>query len=188
MGKIKKSVKKISSGPILKMEDVVGKIFMYRGQKVMIDSDLAELYEIPTKRLVEQVKRNIARFPDDFMSQLTKEEAEVLKSQNAASKAGRGGRRYLPYTFTEQGVAMLSSVLKSPRAVQVNIAIMRAFVKMREIASDQKAILRKIEALERASIAHDEKIKLVFGAIRELTTVSKKPGRQIGFKASAKKK
>src|SRR6266498_2471404 len=120
----------------------------------MLDRDLAELYEVSTKRLNEQVKRNLARFPADFMFQLSDEEAESLRSQNATSETGRGDRRYLPYAFTEQGVAMLSSVLNSERAIEVNIAIMRAFVQLREILSTHKDLVRKLEELEKKYDAH----------------------------------
>src|SRR6266446_8000343 len=111
----------------------------------MIDVDLAELYELPTKRFNQQVRRNLNRFPEDFMFQLTKEEADSLRSQFATSKTGRGGRRYLPYAFTEQGVAMLSSVLNSERAIEVNITIMRAFVKLRHMLESNEELARKIE-------------------------------------------
>ncbi len=131
----------------------------------MLDSELAELYQVPTKRLTEQVKRNILRFPVDFMFQLTSEEAENLRSQFATSRSGHGGRRYLPYVFTEQGVAMLSSVLNSERAVQVNIAIMRAFVKLREILATHKDLARKLEEMEKK---YDAQFKVVFDAIRQL--------------------
>lgn len=156
---------------------------MIRGQRVMIDGDLAEMYEVETRRLIEQVKRNIDRFPDDFMFQLTKEESDSLRSQFAILKSGRGQhRKYLPYVFTEQGVAMLSSVLKSKRAAQVNIAIMRAFVRIRELAATHKTILRKLDDLERKSTSHDVKIEAIFEAIKELMTVDKKPKRSIGFR------
>ena len=117
------------------------RIYLIRGHKVMLDVDLAGLYQVPTKRLNEQVRRNLKRFPEDFMFQLMNAEAEALRSQIATSKPGRGGRRYLPYAFTERGVAMLSSVLNSERAIEVNIAIMRVFVKLRQM-------------LESASIIH----------------------------------
>jgi|SRR5436309_3366853 len=110
----------------------------------MLDSDLAELYQVPTKRLNEQVRRNLTRFPAGFMFQLTKEQTEALRSQIATSKESRGGRRYAPFVFTEQGVAMLSSVLNSERAVQVNIAIMRAFVRLRELLATHKDLVRRI--------------------------------------------
>src|SRR5215208_5210566 len=119
------------------------RIYLIRGQKVMMDFDLAELYGVPTKRLNEQASRNKKRFPEDFMFQLTKEEAEALRSQSATSKTGRGGRRYLPYAFTEQGVAMLSSVLNSEQAIEVNIAIMRAFVRLRQLLETNEELNRK---------------------------------------------
>lgn len=164
------------------------KILLIRGQKVMLDEDLAELYRVSTKRLNEQVKRNIKRFPEDFMFQLTKEEVNILRyqidtsslrSQIATSK--RGGRRYLPYAFTEQGVAMLSSVLNSERAILVNIAIMRTFVKLRKTLSTHKELAHKLSQLERKIEKHDEEIKTIFAAIRQLMTPPKKPHRRIGF-------
>ena len=117
----------------LSVQLIERRIYLIRGQKVMVDEDLAELYGVPTKRLNQQVSRNRKRFPDDFMFRLTKTEAEALRLQFATSKKGRGGRRSLPYVFTEQGVAMLSSVLNSERAIEVNIMIMRAFVKLRQM-------------------------------------------------------
>lgn len=125
------------------------RIYLIRGHKVMIDVDLAELYGVPTHRLNEQVKRNRKRFPKDFMFQLTKDEAESLRSQTAISKVGRGGRRSLPYVFTEQGVAMLSSVLNSERAIEVNITIMRAFVKLRQMLESNDELNRKFAAVIR---------------------------------------
>ena len=125
--------KSSASGLPVPVQLIERRIYLIRGQKVMIDTDLAELYGVPTFRLNEAVKRNKKRFPEDFMFQLTKEEEESLTSQIAISKTGRGGRRTRPYAFTEQGVAMLSSVLKSERAIEVNIAIMRAFVKLRQV-------------------------------------------------------
>jgi hypothetical protein len=121
------------------------RIYLIRGQKVMIDSDLANLYGVPTFRLNEAIKRNRKRFPADFMFQLNKKETGVLTSQFAMSKKGRGGRRTFPYVFTEQGVAMLSSVLNSERAIQVNIAIMRAFVKLRQLLESNEQLNRKFE-------------------------------------------
>jgi phage regulator Rha-like protein len=146
-------------------EHIEQSILLIRHQKVMLDSDLAELYGVSTKRLNEQVKRNRARFPGDFMFQLTVSETEILRSQFATSKKGGGGRRYLPYAFTEQGVAMLSSVLNSERAIQVNIEIMRAFVRLRRILASHAALTRKLDALEKK---YDAQFKVVFDAIREL--------------------
>lgn len=147
----------------------------------MLDSDLAELYGVQTFRLNEQVKRNRIRFPHDFMFQLTPEEAKSLTSQFARSKRGRGGRRTLPYAFSEQGVAMLSSVLRSDRAVQVNIAIMRAFVKLRGILASHADLARKLDEMERK---YDARFKVVFDALRELMAPPSKPRRRIGFEAS----
>jgi hypothetical protein len=166
---------------------VIHKIFLIRGQKVLLDSDLAELYGVPTFRLNEQVKRNVKRFPADFMFQLTQGEFENLRSrlgasnltsQIAISSSSWGGRRHLPYAFTEQGVAMLSSVLNSERAIQVNIAIMRVFVKLRRILAAHKGLSRKLEELEKR---YDAQFKAVFDAIRQLMEAPEKSRRRIGF-------
>jgi len=143
----------------------------------MLDADLAELYGVPTKRLNEAVRRNAVRFPEDFMFQLTADEAEILRSQFATSN-GRGGRRYIPYAFTELGVAMLSSVLNSERAVLVNIAIMRAFVRLREMAASHKDVLLRLDEMEGK---YDRQFKVVFDAIRALMEPPKIPRRRIGF-------
>jgi hypothetical protein len=144
------------------------RIYLIRGHKVMIDIDLADLYQVPTKRLNEQVRRNRKRFPDDFMFQLTKAEAEALRSQFATSKSSRGGRRYLPYAFTEQGVAMLSSVLNSERAIEVNITIMHAFVKLRQMLESNEELNRKFAAVIRKLATHDKYFKVVFDELNEL--------------------
>ena len=162
-------------------ERIEGKILLMRRQKVMLDKDLAKLYGVKAIRLREQVKRNKKRFPEDFMFRLTAEEVDILVSQNAIpSKKHLGG--YLPYAFTEQGVAMLSSVLHSERSVQVNIAIMRAFVKLRQILSTHKKLAHKLEQLERKIEKHDEEIRTIFETIRQLMTPPKKPKRRIGFR------
>jgi hypothetical protein len=159
-------------------------IYILHGQKIMLDADLARLYQVPTSRLNEQVKRNRTRFPADFMFQLTAPEAASLRSQFATSNPSRGGRRHRPYAFTEQGVAMLSSVLKSGRAVQVNIAIMRAFVKLREILATHKELGQRLEELEGRFKMHDAQIREVFAAIRALLAPEPKPSnRRIGFPA-----
>lgn len=166
---------------------IAGKIFLVRGCRVMLDSDLASLYGVSTKRLNEQVKRNLKRFPEDFMFRLSKTEVESLRSQFATSKIGRGGRRYAPLVFTEQGVAMLSSVLGSERAVQVNIAIMRAFVKLREIMSTHKELANQLTRLENKVHKHDKEIRAIFKAIRLLMTPApppEKPRHLIGFHPS----
>lgn len=150
-------------------EFVERRIYIVRGVKVMIDSDLAELYQVPTKRLNEQVRRNIERFPNDFMFQLTKQETKFLRSQIATTKSdGRGGSRTLPYAFTELGVAMLSSVLKSDRAVQMNIYIMRAFVKLREIMAKDVEIGEKIQKLEKGHKENKEHIIAVASALKRM--------------------
>jgi len=163
-------------------EIIERKIYLIRGHKVMLSMDLAELYGVPVKRLNEQVKRNIKRFPDDFIFQLNYEEYKILKSQIATSRWG-GARRANPYAFTEQGVAMLSSVLNSERAIQVNIAIMRAFVKLRQVLSTHKELAHKLNELERKIEKHDVDIQSIFGAIRQLMAPPpEKPRRIIGFK------
>ena len=161
------------------------RIYLIRGQKVMLDTDLADLYGVETKALNRALKRNLDRFPDDFAFQLTSEEYEALRCQIGTSKAfqsRRGGRRYLPFAFTEQGVAMLSSVLRSPRAIQVNIAIMRAFVRLRELLLSNVDLARKLAALEGK---YDAQFKVVFDAIRRLMTPPPDPPRRrIGFNAA----
>ena len=168
----------------LAVEQVQRRILLLRGRKVMLDTDLAELYEVPTKRLNEQVRRNAARFPLDFMFQLTSDEADSLRSQFATLKTGRGRhRKYLSYAFTEQGVAMLSTVLNSERAVQVNIAIMRAFVKLREILATHRELAQKLMELERKLEGHDHQIRSIFQAIRQLMEPPAPPRQRIGFRA-----
>ena len=144
----------------------------------MLDADLAGLYGVTTKRLNERVRRNRSRFPDDFMFQLTAEEVLSLRSQIATSKQGRGGRRYAPLVFTEQGIAMLSTVLNSERAIQVNIEIMRAFVRLREMIATHRDLAPKLETLEKK---YDAQFKVVFDAIRELMTPPESKKRKIGF-------
>lgn len=166
-------------------EIVMEKIHLIRGKKVMLDEDLAELYDVETKRLNEQIKRNIARFPEDFMFQLSQKEFENLKSQIATSSWG--GRRKLPYAFTEQGVAMLSGVLHSERAIKVNIHIIRVFSQMREILASQNEILKKLEELERKDIEQDDNIILILEYIKQLEKgrqdeVEFKDRPRIGFK------
>ena len=138
----------------------------------------AELYQVETRVLVQAVKRNAQRFPHDFMCQLTAEEAQALRSQTVISNEGRGGRRYLAYAFTEHGVAMLSSVLHSPRAIQVNIAVMRAFVNLRDMLSSHRELSRKLDAMENR---YDIQFKAVFDAIRDLMRPPDKPRPKIGF-------
>lgn len=163
-------------------EVVMNKIFMLRGQKVMLDEDLAELYGLTTKRLNEQVNRNLSRFPDDFMFRLSEQEFLSLRSQNATSK--RGGRRYLPYVFTEHGVLMLSSVLNSERAIQVNIRVMRIFTKLRETLASHKELRSEIDKIKIQLMNHDKNLELVFNYLDELVEQkSLNPPRQgIGYK------
>jgi len=172
---------------IVPMEVVKSRIYLIRGHKVLLDSDLAELYGVGTKVLNQAVKRNLNRFPEDFMFQISAEEFDgwdSLRSQFVTLKGGRGShRKYLPYAFTEQGIAMLSSVLNSARAVQVNIAIMRAFVQMRELALSNRELARKIDELEKKHARHDQQFVVVFDAIRQLMTPAEKKGRKIGFGA-----
>ena len=165
---------------IIPIERIEKRILFLRGHKVMLNADLAELYGVKTKVLLQALKRNIKRFPSDFMFQLNYQEVSVLRSQFVTLKKGRGEhRKYLPYAFTEQGVAMISSVLNSDRAIQVNIEIMRAFVRLREILSTHKDLARKLEQLEKK---YDHQFKIVFDAIRELMTPPPVPlKRKIGF-------
>ena len=170
-----------TAGALVPVEVIERRIYLIRGEKIMLDSDLAELYRTPTKSLNLAVRRNSMRFPADFMFQLSQEEADSLRFQIETSKARRGGRRYLPYVFTEQGIAMLSSVLNSERAVLVNISIMRTFVKLREIMVSHKDLAHKIEALERKYAKHDQQIQIVFDAIKRLLEPPVSPKRRIGF-------
>lgn len=153
-------------------------ILLVRRQKVMLDADLAELYGVETRALVQAVKRNIERFPEDFMFQLSQKEFAILRSQSVTSSHW-GGRRYPPYAFTEQGVAMLSSVLRSQRAIQANIEIMRAFIRLRQMLATHAELARKIDALERK---YDAQFKQVFEAIRQLMTPPESKRRAIGFR------
>jgi hypothetical protein len=162
------------------------RILVVRERHVMLDEDLAGLYAVQTRRLIEQVKRNIGRFPSDFMFQLTSDEAAALRSQSAISSDGHGGRRYAPYVFTEQGVAMLSGVLRSKTAIAVNIAIMRAFVELRRAAASYTALERRLEDLERETHAklgqHDQQLDGIFQALRQLISPPPRPKRQVGFR------
>ncbi|MCK9420396.1 MAG: ORF6N domain-containing protein [Nitrospirae bacterium] len=165
--------------PIVTAELIEHKIFLVRGQKVMLDGDLAELYGVEAKVLNQAVKRNIKRFPSDFMFQLSEDEDKALRSQFVTLKQGRGKhRKYLPYAFSEQGVAMLSSVLNSDRAIEVNILIIRAFVKLREMIASHKDLARKLDELEKK---YDGQFQIVFEAIRQLMAIEEKPKRKIGF-------
>jgi len=153
-------------------------IRLLRGEKVILDADLADLYGVETRVLVQAVKRNLERFPDDFMFQLNAEEFVVLRSQTVTSR-GWGGRRYPPYAFTEQGVAMLAGVLNSPRAVQVNIEIMRAFVRMRRMLASHAGLTKKLLELEEK---YDGQFAMVFEALRQLMAPPEPKRRKIGFR------
>jgi hypothetical protein len=176
-------------GPTL---DITRAILVLRGQRVLLDTELADLYGVSTKVLLQAVKRNARRFPEDFMMRLTDAEWAALRSQFVTSKAGRGGRRYPPYAFTEQGVAMLSSVLGSERAIAVNIEIMRAFVRMRELLSSNKELARRFAQLEaridKKLTEQDEAITAILSAIRELMHSPTPKRRSIGFTADLDKK
>jgi hypothetical protein len=162
------------------------RILVVRERQVMVDEDLADLYGVETGALTRAVRRNADRFPDDFMFQLTNEEWAALRSQSGISKEGRGGRRYAPYVFTEQGVAMLSGVLRSQRAVAVNIEIMRAFVELRRAAASSAAIEKRLDDLERETSAklgqHDQQLAQIFQALRQLISPPPRPSRQVGFR------
>ena len=166
---------------IVPVERIESLILLMRGHKVMLDSDLAELYGVTTKRLNEQVKRNQERFPGDFMFQLTSEETNALRSQTATSKRERGGRRYRPYAFTEHGAIMAASVLNSHRAIEVSVYVVRAFVKLREMLRTHKELARKLAELEKRIEGHDEEIVALFEAIRQLMEPPEKPSKRIGF-------
>jgi hypothetical protein len=184
------------SGGLLIPEKIAPLVHLLRHEKVILDFDLAELYGVTTGALNQAAQRNRDRFPPDFMFQITDEELEFLKSQSVIAKNaesglkypsgksnGRGGRRTLPYAFTEQGVAMLSSVLRSPRAVEVNIAIMRTFVQLRRLMDSNALLAEKIEALEAKYAEHDQHFEVVFEAIKQLISTPAPPQREMGFHA-----
>lgn len=158
------------------------RILVVRERQVMLDEDLADLYGVETRVLVQQVRRNEKRFPADFMFQLSAEEFADLKSQSVISSGGHGGRRKSPLVFTEQGIAMLSGVLRSDRAIAVNIEIMRAFVELRRVASSHEAIEKKLEKIERGMGDHDEQLGQIFNALRQLIAPPPQPKRPIGFR------
>ena len=170
---------------IIPDEVVINKIYLIREQKVMLDSDLAELYGVETRVLNQHVKRNDTRFPDDFMFQLTEEEWENLKSQSSSTTWG--GRRKLPYVFTEHGVLMLSSILNSKKAVAINIQIMRIFTKMREMLLTHKDLLLKMEEMEKKVVGQDEKIELIFSYLKQFIKEKEGPRKKIGFKSKNSK-
>lgn len=162
-------------------------IFNVRDKKVMLDAHLAKIYSVPTKVLIQAVKRNINRFPKEFMFQLSDVEYQLLRSQFVTSKKGRGGRRYLPYVFTEHGVAMLATVLNSERAVQMSIIIVKTFVRLRELLSTNNEFREKLHLLETKVDNHDQEIQTIIEAIRQLMLPPEKPKRQIGFRVEEPK-
>jgi len=172
---------------LLPDELIINKIILLRDQKVLVDRDLADLYGVETRVLNQAVKRNIKRFPDDFMFQMTSEEMNIWKSQIVMSDNDRMGLRKPPFVFTEQGVAMLSSVLNSDTAILVNIQIMRVFTKLRRLLDSHKEILSKLESIEKKDIEQDEKILLIFEYLKQLEQIKKdetllKERKKIGFK------
>lgn len=167
-------------GELVAQERIMGKIFLIRGKRVMLDSDLAELYGVTTKRLNEQVRRNSERFPERYMFQLNRDEARIMRSHFATSN--RGGRRYLPYVFTEHGVSMLSAVLNTEQAIKVSILIIDTFVKLREMLSSHKEIMLKLEDIEKRIGGHDEDIRTLFQALREILSPPPKKIPKIGFR------
>jgi hypothetical protein len=168
----------MSKTDLISIEKIEQAIYFIRGEKVMLDGDLASLYGVETKILNRAVKRNLQRFPPDFMFQLTEDEAEALRCQIGTSNKGRGGRRYLPYVFTEPGAAMLSSVLSSERAITVNIEIIRAFIKLRQFIASNTDLARRLDALESK---YDKQFKIIFDAIRQLIATPVRGRKEIGF-------
>ncbi|MBI4436564.1 MAG: ORF6N domain-containing protein [Candidatus Omnitrophica bacterium] len=170
---------------LVPVERIENKIFQVRGRKVMLDEDLAELYGVSTRVLVQAVKRNMARFPRDFMFLLTRQEVTNLRSQIVTSSWG--GRRYLPYAFTEHGAIMAASVLNTSRAMEVSVYVVRAFVKLKEMVSVHRELARKLAELERKFKGHDEQIRSLFEAIRQLMMPPQPSRRRIGFQGGSSK-
>ncbi|MBY0554851.1 ORF6N domain-containing protein [bacterium] len=162
----------------LQQNNIQNSIHVLRNQRVILDADLAKIYGTTTKHLNQQLKRNLNRFPEDFMFQLTEEEDKYLRTQTPQSETGRGGSRYLPYAFTEHGAVMLASVLSSPVAVATSIQVVRAFISLRQMLSSQAELARKLDLLERK---YDHQFKIVFDAIRELTLIPEKSKKRIGI-------
>ena len=166
---------------VIPVEQIQRSIHEIRGLRVMLDEDLARLYGVETRILVRNVKRNLNRFPGDFMTQLTAEENEGLRSQFGISKSGRGGRRFLPYAFTEQGVAMLSTVLNSERAIEINIEIMRAFVRVRRLIAFESEVRQRLDSVENRTDEHGQHIAALYEAIQQLMMPAEPPAKKIGF-------
>jgi hypothetical protein len=180
---------KLLKADVLADEAIISRIYFIRGHKVMLDRDLAELYGVETKALKQAVRRNISRFPPDFLFEMTRKELQNWRSQIVTSKEDKKGLRYVPFCFTEQGVTMLSCVLNSERAIVVNIQIIRIFVRMRELVMTHKDVLVKLEQLEKTLIKHDtrmtkheQEIQLIFGALKKLLGPPKEPRVRIGFR------
>lgn len=163
-------------------EVILGKIYEIRGQKVMIDRDLAELYGVETKRLKEAVRRNLNRFPEDFMFEMDKEEFENWRTQFATSKSDKVGLRYAPFCFTEQGLTMLSCVLSSDQAIKINILVVRTFTKMREMLYTHKDLLMEMEEIRKKVAGQDDKIQMIFDYLKRFIQEQKKPRTEIGYK------
>ena len=163
-------------------EVIINKIYLIRDKKVIIDRDLAELFEVETKRLKEAVRRNPRKFPKDFMFEMNTKEFENWRTQNATSKVDKQGLRYAPFCFTEQGVTMLACILSSDRAIEMNIQIIRIFTKMKEILSTNKDVLLQMQKIENKLTAHDEDIKTIFEVLKKLINPPQEPRKRIGFK------
>ncbi len=172
----------MSKSIVIPDEVVISKIYLIRGQKVMIDRDLAELYGVETRVLKQAVRRNIERFPEDFMFEMNKEEFDQWREENITASEDKQGLRYAPFCFTEQGVTMLSCVLNSKRAIEVNIQVIRIFTRLREMVLTHKDILLKLEQLERKVVQQDGDIKLIFRYLKELLNPKTEPMRRIGYK------
>ncbi|HJX52203.1 MAG TPA: ORF6N domain-containing protein [Polyangia bacterium] len=172
---------------LVPLERVERTILILRGRRVILDSDLAALYGVTVSRLNEQVKRNAGRFPDDFGFQLTREEFETLRSQIAISKTERrGGRRWMPYAFTEHGAVMAASVLNSPKAVEMSVEVVRAFVRLRGFLASHHQLAAKLDELERKIATHDTHIVALFDAVRSLMATPERPKRRIGFQVKGR--
>lgn len=176
------NVSKMSKSIAIPDDVIISKIYLIRGQKVMIDRDLAELYGVETKRLKEAVRRNIERFPEDFMFEMNKKELKSWRGASVSSPEDRQGLRYAPFCFTEQGVTMLSCILNSSTAIEVNIRVIRIFTNLREMVLTNKDVLLKLEQIERKVGQHDDDIKLIFDYLKELLNPKTGSLRKIGFK------
>jgi hypothetical protein len=176
----------VTGTSLVPLEWVERTIFILRGRRVILDSDLAALYGVSVGIFNRAVKRNAARFPPDFVFQLTHEENEALRFQIGISNAGRGGRRYLPYAFTEHGAVMAASVLNSPKAAEMSVEVVRAFVRLRGFLASHRQLAAKLEELEKKIASHDKHIVTLFDAVRSLMATPEKPKRRIGFQTQGK--